>query len=232
MVKTVTTTKKVTAGAPKKPYMKNGKKQSNGKYSKAPLATRGFYGNVGVKTDELKTIDLNFGYNPQANSGTNINLINGVAQGTDYNARVGRKLVMKSLFIRFQKEFSTTAPTKPVNIRVIVVLDKQTNGVLFSNANLLQFVASAGQSLTSPINLDNRDRFVIIKDKTLSLNGTAQATCFFKAFKRLDHEVIYGGTGATVGNITSGSLNIVTITDYSPIDMIVNFNTRVRFSDN
>jgi len=66
----------------------------------APLRTGGFYGLWnGRRADELKTIDSTATTDiPTAGL---VNTISGVAAGTDYNNRIGRKIMMKSLLFRF-----------------------------------------------------------------------------------------------------------------------------------
>ena len=104
----------------------------------APLRTGGFYGLWnGRRADELKTIDSSSTTDIPA-AGL-VNTINGVAAGTDYNNRIGRKIMMKSLLLRIVLSPIATA-SAPIGdaVRIIVFYDTQTNGVLPTIAQLLQ----------------------------------------------------------------------------------------------
>jgi len=166
-----------------------------------------------------------------------INLISGVAAGTDVQQRVGRKMTMKSILLRyFINPVSTaTAPSGDV-VRVMLVYDTQTNGALPLVADILQNV-----TVQSPMNLNNRDRFKVLYDHWVSMNAnlyTAGAltagspgTKFYKTFKSFSLDTIFSGTAATIGSIATGAIYIVTV---GAANNASNFagETRIRFIDN
>lgn len=201
----------------------------------APLRTGGFYGLYDRRgRSELKTIDIGTGaVNPVPTAGQ-ITLLNGVAQGTDYTARIGRKIEMTSVLLRFWfLPITTSAPVGDA-CRVIVFHDAQTNAA----APIVTDVLNAADYL-SPNNLNNRDRFTTLWDKTITMNPVVYAaaapttgnpvTKALKLYRKIRKEVIFGGTAATVGSITSGGIFLLLISAEAQMQLSV--NSRIRFKD-
>lgn len=129
-------------------------------------------------------------------------LLNGLAQGTTASTRVGRKIVMKSILIRYSQEVRTTT-VGAAGYRILVVYDKQANATAPAVTDILE-----NDTFNSPNNLSNRDRFVTIFDHMavpIGANGPqAHADVLFK---RLNLETLFnGGSAGTIGDITSGSV--------------------------
>jgi len=206
-----------------------------GTTTRAPLATRGFYGVYNRRgRDELKFVDT-----VTSAAGTAagaVTLLNGVAQGTDYNQRIGRKFTMKSIMCRFGISYGTGAAVNSVGniVRVLIFYDCQTNLNTPAVTDVLQTA-----SYLSPMNLNNRDRFKIISDKWWSteafvITASQIDTGDFepkieKFYKKINLETQNGGTGATVGSISTGGVFLLIITggNGNQIDIY----TRVRYTD-
>ena len=82
----------------------------------AALATRGFRGSYGRSVGEKKFYDIataQYGVNTNGS----ITLLCYPVLGSDYNQRIGRKIIMKSIYIRglCGAEASQTTITTPVN---------------------------------------------------------------------------------------------------------------------
>lgn len=168
------------------------------------------------------------------NSSTGIFLVNAVIQGTDINAVIGRKMNMKSFYMRLTvfspdnawATDTTVVPSGKVNttVRVMVVYDSQANGIGLTTITNLKLtdilnVAAAPQTnlatgasgyTNAHINLDNRDRFSIISDKTFDLSnmqGNASRNLkIFKKFKKGGLPTIFSGSG---GTINTGAVYVV-----------------------
>jgi len=160
--------------------------------------------------DELKFVDT-----VTSAAGTAagaVTLLNGVAQGTDYNQRIGRKFTMKSIMCRFGISYGTGAAVGSVGniVRILIFYDCQTNLNTPAVTDVLQTA-----SYLSPMNLNNRDRFIVICDKRFVLQSGGPNARFFKKFKFLNTAACYK-SGATVGDITditSGSIYALAYTD-------------------
>jgi len=205
---------------------------------RAPFRTGGFYGLYSRRgRDELKVIDSGSNITAVPSAGQ-ILLINGVSQGTDYNARIGRKILLKSLLVRFTLTPNSGVTNGSVGdiVRIMIVYDSQTNGTQPVVADILQT-----STFDDPINLTNRDRFKILTDKFLTMGaftmtGTpALATGspqpkYFKIYKKFNLDVIFGGTGNTVGSVQTGGIFLFIMSLNNQITNLTH-NSRIRFID-
>lgn len=198
----------------------------------APLATRGFrgiYGGYGQRkrtTKERKFIDTTITLQAISSSGA-VALCNGVAQGTDYNQRIGRKFTMRSIYVR-AATFTQGAAPLPDLARLMLVFDCQANGAALTITDVLTAV-----STTAANNLNNRDRFKVIMDKVLANSPNGPENVFRKTFRKGFWEVINSGTTNAIGSIQSGSLYFIYLGD-QPLgvnNVGLNCTIRVRFED-
>lgn len=165
-----------------------------------------------------------------------VTALNLVATGTDFTDRVGRKILMKSLNIN--GHFTTQDTTVGQDLcRFMIIYDKQPTGALPAITDILKTSDSRDQ-----LNLNNRDRFVILRDLFVSLgafNNTATAAVAgsptekeIRMYIKLNHEVIYSSTAGTIAAIASGALYMVTIGDNVAANAYAaSVSTRVRFID-
>lgn len=184
-----------------------------------PGAPNSLY-NARMRGVELKFKDLSSSYT--TTTAGQITLINGVAQGTDYNQRVGRESVMKSLYSRM-----TFADATQINmVRLLYVYDKQCNGVLPAITDIL-----ANASVYAPMNLNNKDRFQTISDKVMVTSPNGPEVVFRKKYKKLNCITTYSGTDATIASIATGAIYEIFIPVANiPTNAFVTY-TRMRFAD-
>lgn len=216
------------------------KKKATGDYQKGRELT------VQPK-QELKAFDVAFSQTNFAQAG-NFVALNTPVNGAELYQRVGRKIYMKSLQIRGFIQSSATSTNDLA--RMIVFFDAQPNTAGPANlATLLQDSnAAAGQTAISEINLTNRQRFKILRDKQFylpSLTNTAgvltnvgpqdqvmQALQFNEFIKLKGLETIYNGTnGGTVADITSGSLYVVFLSLNNTNQWSAAWGSRLRYYD-
>lgn len=116
---------------------------------------------------EIKAIDLPATvYNFRDGVGaTNLILLNGVQTGTAFFNRVGSRIEMKNLHVRgIIRNVATSVSTV---LRMLIIYDRQPVGSLPATSDVIQSRDQTGAAATtgdSEINLDNRDRFTIIRD--------------------------------------------------------------------
>lgn len=209
--------------------------------SMVPLRTGGYRpNNVELKVADTTSVQMLF------DADGTFQLLALPQLGSDFNQRVGRKIMLKTLFIRGQiaqnTAYSTlTASTRPGGLcRLIVFLDMQPNGTAPLYTDLLNLQAPWAQ-----LNLNNRDRFKVLKDKIVALdpfvyNTTSQTSAatgantvkVFKFFKNINIETIFNGTnGGTIADINSGALWLFTIGNWSTQAPTLEFTARVRYND-
>jgi len=137
---------------------------------KQPQRFRGRFANGG----ELKFHDLDIDDSVIA-SGGNIteDSVLTIAQGTTESTRIGRKLVVRQINWKFTVSLLSTSDPSDTSdtVRVILYLDKQTNGATAAVTDILE--TADYQSFKQ---LANKSRFTTLMDRTYSL--TAQAGAF------------------------------------------------------
>jgi len=212
--------------------------------SLVPIASRGYSPN----TTERKVYDIDAqAYNVNTTVVTTPLCL--PTLGTDMTQRIGRKICLKTLAIRGNLGISNTLPTPPTVsdigvlwARLIVLWDTQPNGANPSATDVLKTA-----SVFSPLNLNNRDRFRVLRDKMYTFDpfaydpaGTAttawnKTNQNIKIFVKLPNlETIFNATnGGTVADIASGNLIAFWLGsgtgNNGPLDFTGSY--RVRFED-
>jgi len=188
---------------------------------------------------------------------TTMYCFNMTTTGAGFWNRIGRKILLKSLNFKLRVMPNTDgdASVGPDEdwITVMIVYDKQCNGLFPVNGDILQSVNSTGAGQTdstSDINLNNRERFVILRRYFFNMtpyswNGSAynapmlqdptQPFAVNDYIKLNKLPTIYKSEASppTIGNISTGSLLLFCIGKYpeSPAWKI-EFQARLRFYDN
>lgn len=131
--------------------------------------TGGFYGRYsnGGET-KFHDIDVDVATVLTAGSVLNSGTINIIPQGVLENNRVGRKCTIKKIFWKYNVLLKNSAAesTTTDTVRLILFVDKQCNGATATVADIL---ASANyQSFRA---LENVGRFVILMDRTITINS-------------------------------------------------------------
>lgn len=204
-----------------------------GTTTRAPMRNGGWYGGY-RRGEELKTIDTE-GYNNTTSTGA-VYLLSGVAQGTDYTNRIGRKISMKSLLIRFSLN-PNAGQTSAVGdfVRILIVYDSQSNGSAPGVTDILQTA-----NYLSPMNLNNRDRFKVLHERLIPMNPTVYTTGAltggnpqnksYEIYKRMFLDEVFSNTTNLISSITSGSVYLLIIAAAATATGL-GYNSRIRFSD-
>lgn len=180
-------------------------------------------------------------------AGATLTLLNAVVSGSELFQRVGRKLYMKSLHIKGSIVPTGTASAACGALRILVLYDGQPN-LAFPAFNDVLKNANAGAAATfnSHLNLDNRERFKVLRDKWFYMGNNAgiagqaiqqdgQQCLVVDEFIKLHRiEAVYNATnGGTVADITSGSIILVSMCDaqVTTAAWTMSFNSRLRYWD-
>lgn len=166
--------------------------------------------------------------------------VNLVPQGDDVIARDGRKILMKSLWMRITG-LSQAVGTNPICPRVALVYDKNPNGVLPVITDIFTSTSS-----TAFKNMNNQERFVILYDNTAGLGdamadvhieiagntgSTPYSQYHVNKYVPLNHTAVYGPTGSgTIVGSQTGGLYIVALGESSTAVGVAG-NFRLRFLD-
>lgn len=144
-----------------------------------------------------------------------VTLVNGMAQGSDFTNRIGRKYTNVAVQLEgfLGPQDSNVGTTK---CRIMLIYDAQPNGALPVITDVL--TASTSNAF---MNLNNRDRFKVLCDENYTLsaidNTASQAFAGsptaqnISVYKKINLETICDGTTAAIGDVQTGSIFLLTI---------------------
>jgi len=163
--------------------------------------------------------------------GGQILLFNALERGTDYDTRLGRQITMKNLqmTLNFEGNEAYIAASGPQNVRCLLIYDKQCNGVAPTLLNVL--VTATAFSLR---NLNYRNRFRVIMDKVYNIDGVSRLEFTKKYYINLRSRITTYNEGddGDVGDISTGSLYMLFISDCAADGPTVRYHARLKFFDN
>ena len=196
------------------------------------LRTGGWRGVPG-RRGELKYVDVPDTLTTFTDGGLGF-LLNGLAPGTGASQRIGKKVTLKSIQLRASIGASIAGASPFQGMcRVFILYDKQTNASLPTIGNILETVHG-----TSPMNMDNRERFVVLYDRQIALDQNGgNVSSQIKMYKRLNLTTVFNnGAAGTVADINSGSILIVFISEQvnntpATNSPVVRWYSRIRYED-
>lgn len=209
-------------------------------------------GTLRSNKSELKSLDVPFGASAINTTGA-ITCINMIRAGSSFFNRVGRKIEMQSVRLKASIVPLRTSAA-PDYARILIVYDRQSNGALPALADILQTTDQAGTNTTtsfSGVNLNNRDRFVILRDHHIVLPSLSVAAGVVtnpgfvdqvsRAFNFDDYVKLKGlvtqykadSAPAVIGDIATGSLLLVTVGSIAAAaeGFQADVETRLRYRD-
>lgn len=170
-----------------------------------------------------------------------INNLTIIPEGNGESARIGRKLTIKQVLWKYDLTLPTTAAPASTSdiVKIMLVLDMQTNGAQFTAANLLD--TDAWDSFR---NLANSKRFKVLMSKTYAMkspSGSGRGVTDTVAFgedvraiqgsKKCNIQIEYdnSATDGSIGTVRSNNLYWVT---QSTIGLTTALgNVRLRYTD-
>lgn len=202
---------------------------------------------------EVKTVDnvvgAAAGMTMNLDTTGSVNCVNLIAPGTTFYQRIGRRVELKSLHLYGYIQDTAVVATAADYGRILVIYDRQTNGVLPTMSTMLLNYDQLGATSTnylSGLNPDQRERFLILADIRLHLPASSAtgmsgasdgATTSFNInrfinLKGLSTQFKSDSATAVIGDIATGGLYIVTIGAYgAPDRYVANLNARLRYQD-
>lgn len=224
-------------------WVKQPMRLSKAAYARLNKRTGGFVG------AELKFLDWQVGGRVISNvvsasdqdPGTQLAL-NACKQGTDNQERTGLRAVFKSIEIRGTLQWQDVF-NNGNSVRIIVFVDKQTNGTQYLPLSVLKAAGGTEQQTSSWINLSNSHRFQILKDTVISERTTVHYGSTATPSNKVGRETPFrfkiklGGkngmitrylnTGDTVASIADNSVHILMVGNQEGTK--VYYTSRMRF---
>lgn len=176
----------------------------------------------------------------------NVNVVNGspmclIAEGTDYNQRVGHEIKCSSLMIRgFAWKDGTNTPAAPLVFRMLVFRSLGEDfGTPPALADILEDVSSGNAIVTSPHNLQyvgQGKTYKVLADKTFTLDEwNRQSKAFHYRIPLHGGIVRYVGNAATQSSLGVGAYYVFWVTNELSTDGTaeshLNWKCRLNYTD-
>jgi len=183
----------------------------------------------GSSKPEKKNIDtITTAYScPLTSTFGNVILLNGSVRGTNVGERVGRKIVMKSVFIRLN---SIANSNNASQVRYMIIYDRQTSGSTPTSASFVDNSNFCGMA-----NLGNAERYVILADEITDSRQSNSVNISSKRYIKCNLETVYTGNAGTVADINTGALWFMACNNSDQTSGATNtldWSVRVRYIDN
>jgi len=186
------------------------------------------------------------------NSTGSIYAVNLVQVGSSMFNRVGRRIQMKSIRLRYQIEPIIQVRTSSLDVgKIAVVYDKQCNGAYPTLADVYQDTEQSGTNSATSIsglNMNNRDRFITIIENTPTISSCTNTggiitnpfpqditPLYQDEYRKLNLTTHYRADSnpAVVGDISNGALYLITYANLASgtENFRVNWNCRLKYID-
>lgn len=164
-------------------------------------------------------------------SWSELDLLTAIPAGAGAQERVGRKIQLKSMMIRWVTSTNASAS----DVRILVIYDRQPNGVLPTISEIVQGIASpTNPTYNAPMNLGNSDRFVVLVDEiSHTLLGNAQGINqrTGKIYRKINLPMQFNNQLGDITGISTGSIYIMTATPSGTSGQGLGYYSRIRFTD-
>lgn len=167
-----------------------------------------------------------------------------IKQGTGDTERIGNKLIIKNINVRFRYKLNTTVNRGSV-FRMMLVQDLQCNGTEATEADLLDgYYDEANPPVFQPPvvqsfrNLDNDERFKVLYDKFTTLNhdlvtsggaSDQSQSAVKKINKKCNIQINYNNNTGALTEIRSNNLFLFIFSDLE--DGTVTVDARLKYTD-
>lgn len=174
---------------------------------------------------------------------TTVDCLNAMAQGDTGTTREGREVVLKDIELRLKvyrdNKISGTNASNPGLSRVVLYMDKQTNGAVPASVDDVM-ATTGGMPNLSYKNLVNDKRFVILRDEVVKFDsppltwdsghivegGNAKFLHWLVPLNNM--KVTFTGATGTIAAITDRSLHVLFASDIN-VTTSLDYVSRLRY---
>ena len=185
---------------------------------------------------ELKFFEENFTDAVIAIGATVVGSLNLIAGGVLEDQRIGRKCTIRSIGIKFDVSMPASAGAMTTGdiVRIMLLLDRQANGALPANTDVLE-----AASYLSFNQLANKSRFSTLFDRTYALNAvawepiagaTAGVNIADSFYKKVEIPLEFNAGAGVIAEVRTN--NLVWIAMSRTELCKIAGKCRIRFSDN
>lgn len=190
--------------------------------------------------EELKYHDV-YSTTSWNNNTTTTLVLSLIAQGDDFNQRIGEEITAKYLNIRMD---CGAAPTTidPLRYRIVVFWDLQANGSgpePFAGTNANQGLLdnlTINSAMLAPLNYRTHDRYKILHDKIITINPNDPSIGTLKMYKRNlklgGAKIKYSSSAGNISAVVGRSLCcFITAISGASDDTVSAFSARLWYTD-
>lgn len=184
---------------------------------------------------EVKFIDKSTGTAAAPLSITNIgatNMIvclNRLSQGVTGSLRIGQQVAIKSVYYQLVLNLPTVNPVTCVT-RIIIFWDRTPKAV---GPGINDILSNTSSYVTAPMNLQNRDRFVVLADERVALSPFGEQIKFIEGYRKINQLSTYEDSTETEGPIPlTGGLFVLYVSDVAADYPTLYGIHRTRYMDN
>lgn len=188
-------------------------------------------------TSERKYFDTALSFNVDATAEVPASgQLNLISQGTGESQRIGRKCIIKSIYINGAIGFAPGAGAISSDIACIyVVLDKQCNGAAAAVTDVL----TGTNAVTAMVNMDNSARFVVLKKFVIPMTSTAGVTTAYGQqylpinwYSKCEIPLDFSADTGAIGEIRSNNVFLIAGSFGATDDLMTVAGTcRLRYTD-
>lgn len=218
----------------------NEKRKFGQKFGRQVRPSRFFSSRSSLQQQELKFFDGTRALANVPTTGSVRPSLNLITRGTGENQRIGRKVIIRQITIRFTFTLPESIVIGDIPdgdiIRVILYIDKQANG---ANAAVTDILETA--EIDSYLNLTNKGRFRILFNKFYSMNRNTQASVLFSGstnvpfqtsqvftvHRHVAVEIEFSGSADTIAEIATNNIALMYISQLG--DIAVRAKLRLRY---
>ncbi|AUM61684.1 capsid [uncultured virus] len=173
-------------------------------------------------------------------------LINGLTQGASAITRIGSRIMMKSVHLKYYVKgpelASVTGVTLQNMVRIILAYDLQPNSATPTSSDFFED-ATPGLGIVSPMRKEWSSRWKVLWDKRYPIVSTYQPSgitpgqnmIYDETFIKLNHAVEYSDSSTgTVADIKTGAVWLIALSDNGTTgnQPVFTYWSRIRFADN
>ncbi len=156
--------------------------------------------------------DINTGATSISAAGT-VLLLNGTQRGSGYEQRIGDAETAMSIQYRGTLQGASGA-AGPSYVRLILLIDKRPNATFLLIDDVLDTIGT-GDAVNSPLNLEQGNRFRILKSRVFSITNSDTIARSFTYFKRMHMTVRHNHSdnAVDIGTFETNAIYLVLVSD-------------------
>lgn len=167
-------------------------------------------------------------------------------QGDGANERIGRKITIHSVEVTgrvrlIADDTVASPPSSGRNVRLILVVDKQTNQTALASGGLVISTFGSGQQEYGHRNLEHIKRFKVLADLWIQLDWTASngisgsenyvgQSKVFHIKRTMKMPVIFTDGDGDIASVSDNSIHMLAVTNGVVSELAADYVARIRFT--